>query len=234
MFDFSSHQPSKNTPSLKADVYEWELEPIREEDSFPLCNCSLLSENDYEQEFRFLRWMRSIQGATNAPSRARILIVSDSHANTNTKENMMCNDIQFLAHLDNIRWIGICEHGTIHLYWDHVVLFLSPNELYKLGWSLDRNTVLQDAVMRQRPWWVEESSQHQGVFTLWIANRYAIVFHTADFTLFGSMVCRALENLDHDHITRLSTIPIQIEETQAPCPRKGVQSSHDVIQFSRN
>ncbi len=148
----------------------------------------------------------------------------------------MCNDIHFLARVDQMRWIGICEHDCIHLCWDHSVLFMHPNELSKLGWILDRNMVMQNAsAYNQRPWLRgtgHTNHQPDRLLTVWIANKYAIVFQPVDFLLFGSLVSHALDEIDPYYLTQLSSIPIVIEE-KSHSSSVHYPSSYSV-QFSKN
>ena len=41
----------------------------------------------------------------------------------------MCDQIVVLARLDHRRWIGCCEHGTVHLTWDSVSVRLPLSKL---------------------------------------------------------------------------------------------------------
>ena len=63
----------------------------------------------------------------------------------------------------------ICEHGTVQLAWDHIVLYVRPNQLTALGNQLDLITVERDAAHHQYGRQTHMTSN----IVLWIGN-YAI------------------------------------------------------------
>ena len=44
----------------------------------------------------------------------------------------MCNNIRYLAELDQFRFLAICEHEMLHLGWDHAIFYLSPDAFASL------------------------------------------------------------------------------------------------------
>lgn len=51
----------------------------------------------------------------------------------------MCNNLELLAKFDEYRFIAICEHGTVHIGWDHFTLYLRPEEFVSLDVSLSQS-----------------------------------------------------------------------------------------------
>lgn len=48
----------------------------------------------------------------------------------------MCDHCTTLARLDHRRWIGCCEHGTVHLAWDRVLVRLPLQKLQQTAQAL--------------------------------------------------------------------------------------------------
>ncbi|MEM8859274.1 MAG: hypothetical protein AAGD96_13185, partial [Chloroflexota bacterium] len=129
---------------------------------------------------------------------------------------MMCEHMHFLAQIDNFRWVAICEHGKIHLSWDHLVLFMTPGELDKLGVTLDvaitedqRFRHHRDALQNDKIHW---SVPEQGHFVVWIGH-YAIQLSPVDYLLFGSMLSKALNNLMPEVLSgEYCSVAMKVEE----------------------
>ena len=126
----------------------------------------------------------------------------------------MCDRIKVLANCDRYRWVGICEHGTIHLSWDHVMLFFYPCDLQKLAFVLDTAVIEQNHTAQQRRLYYQQthqaSAEQDGYFDLWI-DKYAIRLMPVDYLLFGSLICQAITQLPETMIKKVSTTPISIE-----------------------
>ena len=143
-------------------------------------------------------------------------------------------NIQFISHLDQFRWVAVCEHGRIHLAWNNQILFLSPAELSKLGFVLDV-AITEDARFQQYQWAVEPDTEHwsvpsKGVFDVWI-GRYAIRLSPFDYLMFGSMISKALDEVPSYLIREQSSIRIHVEEKTD----KGETAIKDTpIRFSKN
>lgn len=145
---------------------------------------------------------------------------------------MMCEHIHILSYIENFRWIGICEHDKIHLSWDHLILFLNPNELNKLGMVLDI-AITENERFKQHRYALEHEEMHwsvpeQGHFDVWI-GRYALRLSPVDYLLFGSMVSKALS--DFPLQMGVSPIAMRVEEK---IERGVALSVKPDIQFSMN
>ena len=144
----------------------------------------------------------------------------------------MCDHIHILSHIEQFRWIGICEHDKVHLSWDHLILFLNPSELNKLGAVLDV-AITEDKRFKQHRYALENEDQHwsvpeKGHFDIWIGH-YALRLAPVDYLLFGSMVSKALSSFPA-HIA-VSPIAMKVEEKI----ERGVElSAKPDIKFSVN
>ena len=133
---------------------------------------------------------------------------------------MMCEHMHYLSQIDRLRWIAICEHGTIHLSWDHLVLFITPRELVKLGMTLDV-AITQDHRFNKHKETFENETQHwsvpeEGFFNIWV-GRYALQLTPVDYLLFGSLVSRAINNLTSEMLDgRPCTVAMCVEEKIEP------------------
>ncbi|MEM7335263.1 MAG: hypothetical protein AAF490_24510 [Chloroflexota bacterium] len=108
----------------------------------------------------------------------------------------MCNHMQYLAKVDEYRWVGVCEHGTVHLTWDNMVIFLGVSELRELGFELDVAIVEDNDFSKQIKILDEERFiQSEGFFDIWIGG-YAVRLKPVDYLIFGSMISKALDSIN--------------------------------------
>lgn len=110
----------------------------------------------------------------------------------------MCNKITVLAKNDRLRSVGACEHGTIHVKWDHLVIFMVPSELKRVAMVLQTTVVEREATplhpglyRQQSDYWLAE---HTGYFQVWIGP-YALELSPVDYSLFSSLISRAAARL---------------------------------------
>ncbi|MCQ3978189.1 MAG: hypothetical protein DPW09_32590 [Anaerolineae bacterium] len=98
----------------------------------------------------------------------------------------MCTQFTTLAESNDFRRILQCEHGTIHLAWDLVTLYLNLSEFERLAGLLERGTRLAE------PSKITESScilsyKKEGHYQLWVRN-IAINLTPIDFLILVDMV----------------------------------------------
>lgn len=98
----------------------------------------------------------------------------------------MCTQFTTLAESNNFRYILQCEHGTIHLSWDLVTLYLNLSEFEHLVGLLERGTRLAE------PSKISESScilsyKKEGYYQLWVRN-IAINLTPIDFLILVDLV----------------------------------------------
>jgi hypothetical protein len=108
----------------------------------------------------------------------------------------MCTQFTTLVESNDFRRILQCEHGTIHLAWDLVTLYLNLNEFERLAGLLERGTRLTE------PSKITESScilsyKKEGYYQLWVRN-IAINLTPIDFLILVDMV-RVVLRAASDH-----------------------------------
>ncbi len=105
----------------------------------------------------------------------------------------MCQHIVTLAHSNDYRQIGRCEHGTIHLNWDWATIYLDDEIFGDLIEALDK------AVLLHEPSRVQHKHCHvffkkKGYFQVWIRNM-SINLSSADFMIFAELARTAYSEL---------------------------------------
>jgi len=148
---------------------------------------------------------------------------------------MTCEHMHYLSRINNFRWAAICEHGTIHLSWDHLMLFITPGELDKLGMTIDAAITHNQHFKKYREA-LEDETQHwsvpeKGFFNIWV-GRYALRLAPVDYLLFGSMVNKATDNLMPEMLTGKSCLVEMWVEERIESKTKIQQAS--AFKFSQN
>ncbi|MCK6629240.1 MAG: hypothetical protein L6R45_29195 [Anaerolineae bacterium] len=98
----------------------------------------------------------------------------------------MCTQFTTLAESNDFRHILQCEHGTLHLSWDLVTLYLSASEFEHLLNLLERGTRLVEPAKISEPPCIL-SYKAQGYFQLWIRN-FALNLTPIDFLILVDLV----------------------------------------------
>jgi len=98
----------------------------------------------------------------------------------------MCQHFTTLAMSNNYRQIMRCEHGTIHLSWDLITIYLDDKTFAVLTETLDKAAALF------KPGKVQHNCCHifhrePGYFQIWVRN-VALNLSPADFKIFGDLV----------------------------------------------
>ena len=97
----------------------------------------------------------------------------------------MCDQISLLAAHDDYRFVGICEHGTLHVSWEHIIIYMTPEDFLSLDYCLDHavtkgNFFLQDEL--------------NTAVMLWILNT-AVLLKEEDFLILTDIVDQAASKL---------------------------------------
>lgn len=64
----------------------------------------------------------------------------------------MCHELIMLAELDERRYIGQCEHGTIHVGWDLVTLHFTRSHFLELAKALQYPFPHDEEILAQTSW----------------------------------------------------------------------------------
>lgn len=117
----------------------------------------------------------------------------------------MCTQFTTLAESNDFRHILQCEHGTIHLSWDLVTLYLNLSEFEHLANLLERGTCLaESSKITESPCIL--SYKKEGYYQVWVRN-IALNLTPADFLLLVDLVRVALP-ATCDHPARGLTTPL--------------------------
>jgi hypothetical protein len=57
----------------------------------------------------------------------------------------MCQQLTILAECSSWRYVGQCEHGTVHLRWDHLTIHLQFNDFLNLYQIIKREAEAKSA-----------------------------------------------------------------------------------------
>lgn len=102
----------------------------------------------------------------------------------------MCTQFTTLAESNSFRHILQCEHGTIHLSWDLVTLYLNFSEFEHLADLLERGVhLIETSKITQPPCIL--SYNEQGYYQVWIRN-IVINLMPIDFLILVDLVRVAL------------------------------------------
>ena len=102
----------------------------------------------------------------------------------------MCTQFTTLAESSDFRHILQCEHGTIHLTWDLVTLYLNSSEFDSLANLLEQGTRMSEpAKLTESPCILVY--KERGYYQLWIRN-LAINLTPVDFLILVDLVWVAL------------------------------------------
>jgi hypothetical protein len=91
----------------------------------------------------------------------------------------MCQEIQMLHEQSTERWLGICEHGTIHWRWDSLASHLRREQFDALLGLLERPDAAGLCGVQFRP-------QPDGSTELWI-DRVGVRLEPEDLVAFGEL-----------------------------------------------
>lgn len=111
----------------------------------------------------------------------------------------MCTQFTTLVESNDFRHILQCEHGTIHLNWDLVTLYLNLSEFEHLAGLLERGIRLAE------PSKITESPcmlvyKEHGYYQLWVRN-IAINLTPIDFLILVDVVRAALWTVHENQTT---------------------------------
>lgn len=102
----------------------------------------------------------------------------------------MCTQFTTLAESSDFRHILQCEHGTIHLTWDLVTLYLNFDEFDRLAALLEQGTRMNEpSRLTEAPCMLVY--KEQGYYQLWIRN-LAVNLTPIDFLILVDLVRGAL------------------------------------------
>ena len=113
----------------------------------------------------------------------------------------MCNQVTLLVAHDDHRFIGICEHGTLHISWGHIIIYMKPEDFLSLDYCLNR------AIVENRLF-VENKIGKAAM--LWIFNT-AVLLKEEDFLIICSMVALSAKRLTV-HVPRHPNPAIRLDE----------------------
>lgn len=123
----------------------------------------------------------------------------------------MCIQFTTLAESNSFRHILQCEHGTIHLSWDMVTLYINSSEFEHLADLLERGVHLTEtSKITESPCIL--SYKKEGYYQLWVRN-IALNLDPIDFLLLVDLVRVALLAAGNQPIMGQS-VPSNEEQTQ--------------------
>jgi len=115
----------------------------------------------------------------------------------------MCTDFTTLAESNDYRHILQCEHGTIHLTWDLVTMYLNFIEFEQLIGLLDRGVQLTGPSKIGEPNCVLVYKE-QGFYQLWLRN-VGINLTPVDFLILVDMARAAFKEVHEKQTPELMT-----------------------------
>lgn len=98
----------------------------------------------------------------------------------------MCTQFTILAESNDFRHILQCEHGTLHLTWDLVTLYLSTSAFERLFKLLERGTQLAEPAKINEPPYIL-SYKAQGYFQVWVRS-FALNLTPIEFLILVDLV----------------------------------------------
>lgn len=120
----------------------------------------------------------------------------------------MCNNLVFLAEQDEYRFICICEHQTIHLSWDHVTIYLMPEDFLSLDICLDRAVLNHRNSPHNAP--LDEEMRKKPSCLLWVFD-IAIKLSLDDLLIMAELVYQGTKQLSAE-LPRKSNKNIHLKE----------------------
>lgn len=114
----------------------------------------------------------------------------------------MCDDYTLLTEYDKSRFLGICEHETIHLAWDHATIYFSPEEFMSLGACLDK--AITDGNGNFSIEQVNFMDDLKPVCQLWVFN-LSLALSTRDFLILTDLVGQAAKSLSYARPRRINS-----------------------------
>lgn len=140
----------------------------------------------------------------------------------------MCNQFTALSRSNDFRHILQCEHGTIHLGWDMVTLYLNLSEFEHLADLLERGVYLiETSKITELPYIL--SYKKEGYYQLWVRN-IALTLAPIDFLLLVDLVRVALLVASNQLLMEQSLLS---NEEQPQIFQRTVTASAN-LQFSMN
>ncbi|MCG8353799.1 MAG: hypothetical protein MI924_39040 [Chloroflexales bacterium] len=104
----------------------------------------------------------------------------------------MSDNATLITHLSDQRYIARCQHGTLHLVWDQMILRLQPIDVLRLAHMLDQlHTQPQQQLFQAGPLWLWRSLQ--GAVQLGMGMG-CLAFTPSDFRLFAKMATMMIEH----------------------------------------
>lgn len=100
----------------------------------------------------------------------------------------MCNSITTLSHSTDHRFIAVCEHGTVHIYWERFTLYLRPEEFRYLSQLLD------EVIAGVTYPWSESPEFLEQPFMIWVDD-FALRLQGMDFCYFVDLIEQATAKL---------------------------------------
>ncbi|MEM7032640.1 MAG: hypothetical protein AAF629_24010 [Chloroflexota bacterium] len=93
----------------------------------------------------------------------------------------MCNSITMLAQLSDHRFVAVCEHSTVHIYWERFTLYMRPGEFSYLCQCLD------EVIAGVTYPWSEDPDYLEQSFMIWVDD-FALRLQGIDFCYFTDLV----------------------------------------------
>jgi hypothetical protein len=98
----------------------------------------------------------------------------------------MCQYLNLLTKLEAHRYVGQCEHGTLHLAWDHVTMHLSRADFLRLADILQTLPSDEELFIAKAPPFSLSCDAHGGMY-LWI-GRTGLYLSLYDFLILSEMI----------------------------------------------
>ena len=108
----------------------------------------------------------------------------------------MCYEFTLLTQYDEARYVGICEHLTIHLAWDRITLYLRPDEFASLDVCLDEATIdhANNNLFLERFGQLDDLTP---VCLLWVFET-AVSLNASEFLVLADLVAQGVQKLPPD------------------------------------
>ncbi|HEY4034375.1 MAG TPA: hypothetical protein VGL94_10470 [Ktedonobacteraceae bacterium] len=98
----------------------------------------------------------------------------------------MCQYLNLLTKLEAHRYVGQCEHGTLHLAWDHVTMHLSRADFLRLADILQTLPSDEESFIAKAASFSLSCDSHGGMY-LWI-GRTGLYLSLYDFLILSEMI----------------------------------------------
>lgn len=116
----------------------------------------------------------------------------------------MCEQLTILAKSSDYRYIGLCEHGTIHLFWHHSTLYLSVEEFERFVQFVSRGINAGRARRCEGRYHLALTANRY--YQLWIGNA-GLLLSAVDWLIFVDLGQVALRQLQRQPTAGLPLRP---------------------------